>query len=119
MSFNVLITGGAGFIGSNICERLLAMKEIGLVRVIDNLETGYRENIAAFLPEKKFEFMDSDIRDFGACRKAMEGIDVVLHQAALGSVPRSIQNPINTNEFNITGTLNIFYSAKESKVRKI
>jgi UDP-N-acetylglucosamine 4-epimerase len=119
MSFNVLVTGGAGFIGSNICQRLVQMKEIGLVRVMDNLETGYRENIEAFLPEKKFEFAESDIRDFGACVKAMEGIDVVLHQAALGSVPRSVQNPINTNEFNITGTLNIFYAAKESKVRKI
>lgn len=119
MSFNVLVTGGAGFIGSNISERLLQMKEIGLVRVMDNLETGYRENIAPFLAEKKFEFAESDIRDFSACQKAMEGIDVVLHQAAMGSVPRSVQNPINTNEYNITGTLNIFVAAKESKVRKI
>jgi UDP-N-acetylglucosamine 4-epimerase len=95
------------------------MKEIGLVRAMDNLETGYRENIEGFLSEKKFEFAESDIRDFSACQKAMEGIDVVLHQAALGSVPRSVQNPINTNEFNITGTLNIFYAAKESKARKI
>lgn len=90
-----------------------------MVRVMDNLETGYRENIDDFLPNKKFEFAESDIRDFNACLKAMEGIDVVLHQAALGSVPRSVQNPINTNEFNITGTLNIFTAAKESRVRKI
>ena len=119
MSYNVLVTGGAGFIGSNICEQLMRMKEIGLVRVIDNLETGYKENIEALLPEKKFEFVQQDIRDFTACRQVMTDIDVVLHQAALGSVPRSVQNPINTNDFNINGTLNVFFSAKEAGVRKV
>jgi UDP-N-acetylglucosamine/UDP-N-acetylgalactosamine 4-epimerase len=119
MAFNVLVTGGAGFIGSNICERLVGMEEIGVVRVIDNLETGYRENIEALLPHKKFEFVEADIRDFDICKKVTTDMDVVLHQAALGSVPRSVQNPINTNEFNITGTLNVFFAAKECKVKKI
>ena len=119
MAFNVLVTGGAGFIGSNICERLVGMEEIGVVRVIDNLETGYRENIEALLPRKKFEFVEADIRDFDICKKVMTDMDVVLHQAALGSVPRSVQNPINTNDFNVNGTLNIFFAAKECKVRKI
>jgi UDP-N-acetylglucosamine/UDP-N-acetylgalactosamine 4-epimerase len=119
MAFNVLVTGGAGFIGSNICERLVGMEEIGVVRVIDNLETGYRENIEALLPDKKFEFVEADIRDFDICKRVMTDMDVVLHQAALGSVPRSVQNPINTNEFNITGTLNVFFAAKECKVKKI
>ncbi|HEV2481842.1 MAG TPA: SDR family oxidoreductase [Puia sp.] len=119
MSYNVLVTGGAGFIGSNICERLTQMKEIGLVRVIDNLETGYRENIEALMPDKKFEFVQQDIRDFTVCRQVMTDIDVVLHQAALGSVPRSVQNPVNTNDFNVNGTLNIFFSAKEAGVRKV
>ena len=119
MAFNVLITGGAGFIGSNISEQLVKMEEIGLVRVIDNLETGFKGNIEALLPNKKFEFVEADIRDFSVCSKCMEGIDVVLHQAALGSVPRSVQNPINTNDFNITGTLNVFFAAKEAKVKKM
>lgn len=119
MAYNVLVTGGAGFIGSNICERLMGMKEIGLVRVIDNLETGYRENIEALLPQKKFEFVGSDIRDFAVCKQVMADIDVVLHQAAMGSVPRSVQNPINTNDFNINGTLNVFFAAKEAGVRKV
>lgn len=119
MSFNVLVTGGAGFIGSNICERLMQMKEIGLVRVIDNLETGFKENIEALMPDKKFEFVQQDIRDYTICRQVMTDIDVVLHQAALGSVPRSVQNPINTNDFNINGTLNVFFSAKEAGVRKM
>src|SRR5437868_4645256 len=119
MAFNVLITGGAGFIGSNISENLLGMKEIGLVRVVDNLETGYKENITAFLNNKKFEFVEADIRNYSVCQSVMKDVDVVLHQAALGSVPRSVQNPINTNDFNVTGTLNVFFSAKESKVKKM
>jgi UDP-N-acetylglucosamine 4-epimerase len=119
MATNVLITGGAGFIGSNICEKLLQMDDISLVRSIDNLVTGYHENIQSFLSHKKFEFIEGDIRDFAVCQKMMEGIDVVLHQAALGSVPRSVQNPLNTNEFNVIGTLNTFFAAKENKVKKI
>jgi UDP-N-acetylglucosamine 4-epimerase len=119
MAFKVLITGGAGFIGSNICEQLLKMGDISLVRVIDNLETGFRSNIESLMPDRRFEFVEDDIRDFDACRRTVEGIDIVMHQAALGSVPRSVQNPIRTNDFNINGTLNIFFAAKEARVKKM
>ena len=114
MSKKVLITGGAGFIGSNICEKMLKMPEISVVRIIDNLATGSKENISPFLTNKKFEFIEGDIRDYQTCFKSCEGIDTILHQAALGSVPRSIKDPITTNEFNIDGTLNIFFAAKEN-----
>jgi len=119
MNKKVLITGGAGFIGSNICEKMLGMSEIDLVRVVDNLATGSKENITPFLSNKKFEFIEGDIRDYKICMEASRGIDTILHQAALGSVPRSIQDPITTNEFNINGTLNIFFAAKENNIRKM
>jgi len=119
MSKKVLITGGAGFIGSNICEKMLKMPEISVVRIIDNLATGSKENISPFLTNKKFEFIEGDIRDYQTCFKSCEGIDTILHQAALGSVPRSIKDPITTNEFNIDGTLNIFFAAKENNIKKM
>jgi UDP-N-acetylglucosamine/UDP-N-acetylgalactosamine 4-epimerase len=119
MAIRVLITGGAGFIGSNLCEKLMAIPEIELVRVIDNLETGSRENINEFLPDKRFEFIQADTRDFAVCLRASQGMDSIFHQAALGSVPRSIENPLNTNDFNITGTLNVFFAARENKVKKM
>lgn len=119
MKQKVLVTGGAGFIGANLCEKLLKSSEVDLVRVIDNLSTGFRENIVSLLPDKKFEFVESDIRDFNSCLSATKGMDIILHQAALGSVPRSIESPITTNEFNINGTLNVFFAAKENAVRKI
>jgi len=115
----VLVTGGAGFIGSNICEKLLTRTDIELVRVIDNLSTGFLSNIQPFLKDSHFEFIDGDIREYETCQSAMKDIDVVLHQAALGSVPRSIQNPVTSNDFNVNGTLNIFFAAKEEKVRKV
>jgi len=115
----VLLTGGAGFIGSNICEKLLRLNDIESVRVIDNLITGSKENIADYISNRKFEFIEADLRDYTACRKAASGMDVILHQAALGSVPRSVQNPIDTNDYNINGTLNIFYAAKENNIKKI
>jgi UDP-N-acetylglucosamine 4-epimerase len=119
MSKKVLITGGAGFIGSNICEKMLRMSDISVVRVLDNFVTGSKENLVSCLPDKKFELIDGDMRDYTTCLKAAEGMDIVLHQAALGSVPRSIQDPISTNSFNIDGTLNIFYAAKEKKINKM
>jgi UDP-N-acetylglucosamine/UDP-N-acetyl-alpha-D-glucosaminouronate 4-epimerase len=115
----ILVTGGAGFIGSNICKSLLEVDGIELVRVIDNLSTGFHSNIEPFLANTKFEFVNGDIREFATCNSVMKNIDLVIHQAALGSVPRSIQDPIATNDHNINGTLNIFFAAKENKVRKI
>lgn len=111
-----LVTGGAGFIGSNIVERLL--NEGYKVRVLDNLITGKIENISEFLNNKNFEFIKGDIRDIDTCMKACEKVDYVLHEAALGSVPRSINNPLLTNEINVSGTLNMLYSAKENNVKR-
>lgn len=115
----VLITGGAGFIGSNIVEQLLQHSDVELVRVIDNLATGSKDNVSEFLNNPKFEFIEADIRDYTSCLQAARGTDAILHQAALGSVPRSIQKPVDTNDFNVTGTLNIFFAAKESNIKKI
>ncbi len=115
----VLVTGGAGFIGSNIVESLLADQNIEHVRILDNLVTGSTDNIGEFYTSSKFEFIQADIRDYSACLHACDGIDLVNHQAALGSVPRSIDDPLTTNEVNITGTLNVFSAAKEKKVRRV
>ena len=115
----VLVTGGAGFIGANIVERLLADKNIELVRVLDNLATGSADNIREFDTYSKFEFMHGDIRDYSECVRASDGIDLITHQAALGSVPRSIDDPLTSNEVNITGTLNVFTAGKEKKVKRL
>jgi UDP-N-acetylglucosamine 4-epimerase len=115
----ILVTGGAGFIGSNIVESLLADQNIEHVRVLDNLATSSTENIAEFYTSPKFEFIQADIRDYSACLHACDGIDLITHQAALGSVPRSIDDPLTTNEVNITGTLNVFTAAREKKIKRI
>ena len=115
----VLVTGGAGFIGANIVERLLADQNIKQVRVLDNLATGSIDNIREFYTSPKFEFIQADIRDYSSCLDACDGIDLITHQAALGSVPRSIDDPLTTNEVNITGTLNVFTAAREKKVKRI
>ena len=107
-----LITGGAGFIGSNIVEYLLRYKAKRVV-VLDDFSTGYLDNIKPYLGLSNFEFIEGDIRDFATCKKALEGVDYVSHQAALGSVPRSINNPINTNSVNIDGFLNVLTAVKE------
>lgn len=112
--YRFLVTGGAGFIGSNIVEYLLRYNA-GHVRVLDNLSNGYIENIENFMSLPNFEFIKGDIRDFDACKKALDGIDYITHQAALGSVPRSISDPISSNQVNIDGFLNILYCVKESK----
>ncbi len=109
-----LITGGAGFIGSNIVEYLLKYKA-KKVRVLDNFSTGRKENITAFLSNRSFEIIEGDIRDISTCIKAMEGIDYVSHQAALGSVPRSIQDPITSNEVNVSGFLNMLIALRDNK----
>ena len=115
----ILVTGGAGFIGSNLVEALLELENVSLVRVLDNLSTGHLKNIEEFEGHPKFEFIEGDIRDYATCQKAMQGIDRISHQAALGSVPRSINDPLTTNSVNITGTLNIFTAAKEAGIDRV
>jgi len=111
--YSFLITGGAGFIGSNIVEYLLKY-DAGHVRVLDNLSNGYFDNIKDFIHLPNFEFIEGDIRDFETCNRAVDGVDFISHQAALGSVPRSITNPIMTNEVNVNGFLNMLVAAKNS-----
>jgi len=111
-----LVTGGAGFIGSNLCEALL--KKGCRVRCLDNFSTGKRENIDMFLDHAGFELMEGDIRDFDTCLKACDGADYVLHQAAWGSVPRSIELPLLYEEINIKGTLNMLEAARQTGVKK-
>ena len=108
-----LITGGAGFIGANLVELLLGFGA-KKVRVLDNLSNGYYTNIEGFVGLPNFEFMEGDIRDIETCRKAAAGMDYISHQAALGSVPRSVEDPITSNEVNIGGHLNMLVAAKES-----
>ncbi|NRR91998.1 SDR family oxidoreductase [Winogradskyella undariae] len=115
--FSFLITGGAGFIGSNLVEYLLKYKA-KKVRVLDNFSNGHRENLAEFIEHPAFELVEGDIRDLETCKKAMEGIDYVSHQAALGSVPRSIEDPATTNAVNISGFLNMMIALKDSSTVK-
>jgi UDP-N-acetylglucosamine 4-epimerase len=111
--YSFLISGGAGFIGSNLVEYLLRYKA-GHVRVLDDLSNGYFDNIRDFIELPNFEFIQGDIRDLETCRRAVNGMDFISHQAALGSVPRSIADPISSNEVNINGFLNMLMAAKDS-----
>lgn len=111
-----LVTGGAGFIGSNIVEKLLKMG--CKVKVLDNFSTGKRENIEGFFVNPNFELIEGDLRDEATCRKACENVDYVLHEGALGSVPRSIKDPKTTNDVNISGTLNMLIAARDSNVKR-
>ncbi|NOT52796.1 MAG: SDR family oxidoreductase [Chitinophagaceae bacterium] len=115
----ILVTGGAGFIGSNLASQLIKDKRASFVRVLDNLSTGYKQNIASLLHDPRFEFIEGDVRDYQTCLAACGGIDLITHQAALGSVPRSINDPLTTNNVNITGTLHIFTAAKEKNIKRI
>jgi UDP-N-acetylglucosamine 4-epimerase len=116
---HVLVTGGAGFIGSNLVEALLNDERVKFVRVLDNLSTGFLKNIEPYLDDPRFEFIEGDIRDFDTCKKAVEGMDAITHQAALGSVPRSINDPLTTNHVNITGALHVFTAAKEAGIKRV
>ncbi len=109
-----LVTGGAGFIGSHIVESLVNQHQD--IRVLDNFLTGKKENIADFID--KIELIEGDIRDFQTCEKALTGVDFVLHQAALPSVPRSIEDPILTNEINVSGTLNLLVASRNANVKR-
>lgn len=115
----ILVTGGAGFIGSNLVEALLQDERVTLVRVLDNLSTGLLKNIEPFLTNPKLDWVLGDIRDWETCVKVCEGIDAIAHQAALGSVPRSINDPVTTNAVNISGALNIFTAAQQLGITKI
>ena len=111
-----LVTGGAGFIGSNICEAIL---EMGYrVRCLDDLSTGSQKNVDMFLSNPNYEFIKGDIKDFDVCMKACEGVDFVLNQAAWGSVPRSIEMPLFYCANNISGTLNMLEAARQNNVKK-
>src|SRR6056297_1393071 len=116
---NILITGGAGFIGSNLVEHFLKDKRVGVVRILDDLSNGDYENIREFEDEPGFEFIKGDICDYQTCLKATTGIDKISHQAALGSVPRSIENPMRTTEVNILGTVNVLHAAVENEVERV
>ena len=110
-----LVTGGAGFIGSHIVEYLLK-NGAGHVRVLDNLATGLQSNVDMFSGFSQYEFFEGDIRDFETCKKACNGIDYVTHQAALGSVPRSVKDPVTSNEVNVSGFINMITAAKDAGV---
>ena len=112
----ILVTGGAGFIGSNLCDALLERNYE--VHCMDNLLTGKYSNISHLIDHPKFTFFETDIRSIDSCKEAMNGCDIVAHLAALGSVPRSINDPLTTNSINIDGFLNVIHSAKELDIKR-
>ena len=114
--YTILITGGAGFIGSNLTESLL--NNGNKVICLDNFSTGRKENIKTFLSHPNYRLIEGDIRNLEVCRKACSGVDYILHQAALGSVPRSINDPITSNEVNVGGFLNMLVAARDEKVKR-
>ena len=113
---SILITGGAGFIGSNLCEHFLSKGY--KVTCLDNFATGHRHNIEPFFSNSNFQLIEGDIRNIDDCHKAVSGADYVLHQAALGSVPRSIHDPITSNDVNVSGFLNMLVAARDAKVKR-
>ncbi|MCC9017171.1 SDR family oxidoreductase [Flavobacterium lipolyticum] len=112
----ILITGGAGFIGSNLSEYFLGLGY--KVVCLDNFSTGHRHNLKDFISNSNFRLIEGDIRNFADCVSAVEGADYVLHQAALGSVPRSINDPITTNDVNVSGFLNMLTASRDAKVKR-
>ena len=112
----ILITGGAGFIGSNLCEYFLSKGHE--VVCFDNFATGYRHNLKDFINNGNFRLIEGDIRNATDCQNAVKGVDYVLHQAALGSVPRSIIDPVTTNDVNVSGFLNMLVASRDAKVKR-
>ena len=112
----ILITGGAGFIGSNLCEYFLSKNY--KVICLDNFATGHRHNLKDFINNSSFRLIEGDIRKLADCHEAVQGVDYVLHQAALGSVPRSINDPITTNDVNVSGFLNMLVASRDAKVKR-
>ena len=115
-SSKILVTGGAGFIGSNLCESLLELN--ATVVCLDNFATGKKENLSAFIDNSRFTLIEGDIRDLDTCHKAVKGVDFILHEAALGSVPRSLKDPLTSNEVNVSGFLNMLVAARDAKVKR-
>ncbi|MDI1254485.1 MAG: SDR family oxidoreductase [Flavobacterium sp.] len=115
-SIKIVITGGAGFIGSNLCEYFIAKNY--KVRCLDNFATGHRHNLKAIASHSNFELIEGDIRNLKDCQNAVQGADYVLHHAALGSVPRSIKDPITTNEVNVGGFVNMLTASKEAGIKR-
>jgi len=113
----IVITGGAGFIGSNLTEYFLSKGYF--VRCLDNFSTGYRHNIESFLTNSNFELVEGDIRNLETCQKAVKGMHYVLHQAALGSIPRSINDPITTNQVNVSGFLNLLVAVRDEGIKRL
>lgn len=112
----ITITGGAGFIGSNLCEHFIRRGD--QIICLDNFSTGHRKNLEAFINYSSFKLVEGDIRDLAVCREVCEGADYVLHQAALGSVPRSINDPITSNDVNVSGFLNMLVAARDASVKR-
>ena len=112
----ILVTGAAGFIGSNLCEALIGYG--AEVVALDNLATGHKKNLSEIIDHPKFTFIEGDIRNIESCNEACKGVDYVLHQAALGSVPRSINDPITSNEVNVSGFLNMLVASKDANVKR-
>ncbi len=115
-NYKILITGGAGFIGSNLTEYFLNKGH--KITVLDNFATGHKHNIEQFFDNPNFTLIEGDIRDLETCKKACNGQDYILHQAALGSVPRSIEDPITSNETNVSGFLNMLVAARDEKIKR-
>lgn len=113
---NILITGGAGFIGSNLCDYFLSQGH--KVVCLDNFATGHRHNLKDFIDNPNFRLIEGDIRNLSDCQNAVQGIDYVLHEAALGSVPRSINDPITTNDVNVSGFLNMLVASRDASVKR-
>ncbi|WP_430426578.1 SDR family oxidoreductase [Maribacter litoralis] len=115
-NFHILVTGGAGFIGSNLCNELI--QNGNQVICLDNFATGKRKNLASIVNHQNFTLIEGDIRNLSDCQKACDGVDYILHQAALGSVPRSINDPITSNDVNVSGFLNMLVAARDAKVKR-